>query len=136
MEERESIWAVPRTALVLYRIVFAVLVISSVTIIAWNETIIHADGGFYETFTAIGRASSPFIFLSAAFTVIFVEGLYMLAEILIKERYIRKGREAEREERTKREREAYQKFGVVVDGVRMLPDTEEVRRFLASESEE
>ena len=152
LEERESIWAVPRSALVLYRIVFSVLVISSVSIVAWYEIHIRTNDGPIETFMAIGRGSSPFIILSAGLTVVFVEGLYMLAEILIKERYLRKGHEAgleegrktgleegrktEREERAKREREAYQRFGVVVDGVRMLPDTDEVRRFLAGESEE
>ena len=60
----------------------------------------------------------------------------MLADWLIKDRYLRKGREAEREERTRREREAYRRFGVEVEGIRMLPDTEEVRRFLAGESGE
>ena len=68
----------------------------------------------------------------------------MLAEWLIKDRYLRRGREegreegreAERKERARREREAYRRFGVEVGGVRMLPDTEEVRRFLAGESEE
>ena len=34
-----------------------------------------------------------------------------------------------------REAEAYRRFGIDVDGVRVLPDTLEVRRFLAGESE-
>lgn len=77
---------------------------------------------------AIGHGSSPFIVLSAGLTVVFVEGLYTLAKWLIEDRYLRKGREAERE--------AYRRFGVEVEDVRMLPDTEEVRRFLAGESGE
>jgi hypothetical protein len=34
----------------------------------------------------------------------------------------------------KRTQEAYIKYGIVVNGVRMLPDTPEVQQFLASES--
>ena len=34
-----------------------------------------------------------------------------------------------------RTEEAYRRFGIDVDGVRVLPDTLEVRRFLAGESE-
>ena len=33
-----------------------------------------------------------------------------------------------------RTEEAYRRFGIDVDGVRVLPDTPEVRRFLAGES--
>ena len=33
-----------------------------------------------------------------------------------------------------REAEAYRKFGIDVDGIRVLPDTPEVRRFLAGKS--
>ena len=132
MEERESIWAVPRPVLALYRIVFSVLVIVSTGIVAWREIFINTGDGFFGTFTAIGEGASPYIIMSAGYTVIFVEGIYMLAEWLIKDRYLRRGRE----ERAKREREAFERFGVDVNGVRMLPDTEEVRRFLNGESEE
>ena len=36
----------------------------------------------------------------------------------------------------KRTQEAYIKYGIVVDGVRMLPDTPEVQQFLAGEPED
>ena len=38
-----------------------------------------------------------------------------------------------RREQRKREAQAYQRFGVEVNGVRMLPDTPEVQRFLSGE---
>jgi hypothetical protein len=40
-----------------------------------------------------------------------------------------------REDQRKREEEAYRRFGVEVDGVRMLPDTPEVEEFLSGTSE-
>ena len=46
----------------------------------------------------------------------------------------REGRKEGRKERDARYREAYQRFGVEVDGVRMLPDTPEVQAFLNGET--
>ena len=46
------------------------------------------------------------------------------------------GRKEERERRRKREEEAYEKFGVEVNGVLMLPRTPEVQRFLDGNTEE
>ena len=43
------------------------------------------------------------------------------------------GRQQGREERDERRREAYEKFGVEVDGVMMLPNTPEVEEFLRGE---
>ena len=80
MEERESIWAVPGPVLVLYRIVFSVLVISSVSVVTRYEIRIRTNDGPIETFMAIGHGSSPFIVLSAGITIVFVESLYMIAE--------------------------------------------------------
>ena len=48
------------------------------------------------------------------------------AEKKAEERAERRARERDRNRR----REAYTRFGVEVDGVRMLPDTPEVREFL------
>ena len=48
------------------------------------------------------------------------------AERRATERGIKQGEERQRARR----REAYSRFGVEVDGVRMLPDTPEVREFL------
>ena len=45
------------------------------------------------------------------------------------------GRQEERERQRLREKEAYAKFGVEVNGVLMLPRTPEVERFLAGEPE-
>jgi uncharacterized protein (DUF58 family) len=44
-------------------------------------------------------------------------------------------KEEEREDQRKRRAEAYRRFGVEVDGVRMLPDTPEVEEFLSGTSE-
>ena len=41
-----------------------------------------------------------------------------------------------RQEQRKRVKEAYERFGVEVDGVVMLPDTPEVREFLDPDFEE
>ncbi len=46
----------------------------------------------------------------------------------------REGRQEGRQEQRKRMREAYERFGIEVDGVRVLPDTLEVQEFLDSES--
>ena len=51
-------------------------------------------------------------------------------------RLINKGRKEGQKQRDERRREAYRRFGFEVDGVRMLPDTPEVREFLESEAEE
>ena len=47
---------------------------------------------------------------------------------------VQKGVQKERQEHINRTEEAYRRFGIDVDGVRVLPDTPEVRRFLAGES--
>ena len=46
----------------------------------------------------------------------------------------REGRQQARQEQRKRMREAYERFGIEVDGVRVLPDTPEVQAFLDSET--
>ena len=45
------------------------------------------------------------------------------------------GRAEEQEAQRRRREEAYRKFGIDVDGVRSLPDTQEVRDFLAGKGE-
>ena len=46
------------------------------------------------------------------------------------------GRDEERKQRRKREAAAYEKFGVEVNGVLMLPRTPEVQQFLDGEPDE
>ena len=46
------------------------------------------------------------------------------------------GREEERATQRKRYQEAYQRFGVEVNGVLMLPNTREVAEFLSGEPEQ
>ena len=48
----------------------------------------------------------------------------------------REGRREQRQEQRKRVKEVYERFGVEVDGVRVLPDTPEVREFLDPDFEE
>ena len=45
------------------------------------------------------------------------------------------GRAEEREAQRRRTEEAYRRFGISVDGVRSLPDTQEVRDFLNGKEE-
>ena len=45
------------------------------------------------------------------------------------------GRAKEQEAQRIRREEAYRRFGVEVDGIRSLPDTQEVRDFLAGKGE-
>ena len=45
------------------------------------------------------------------------------------------GRAEEQEIQRRRREEAYRRFGIDVDGVRSLPDTPEVRDFLAGKGE-
>ena len=45
------------------------------------------------------------------------------------------GRAAEREAQYARREEAYRRFGIDVNGVRSLPDTQEVRDFLSGKEE-
>ena len=52
-----------------------------------------------------------------------------------KEEGRKEGRQEERERQRLREKEAYAKFGVEVNGVLMLPRTPAVERFLAGEPE-
>ena len=135
MEERESIWAVPLPVLVLYRIVFSIPVISSVSVATWYEIRIRTSDGPIETFMAIGHGSSPFIVLSAGLTVVFVEGCTYLPNGQLKTAIC--GRAGRLNARKGPEGSARRTgdWGEA-EGVRMLPDTEEVRRFLAGESEE
>ena len=52
------------------------------------------------------------------------------AERKAEERGMKRGIERGREQQRSRRREAMDRFGVEVNGVRMLPDTPEVQRFL------
>lgn len=59
----------------------------------------------------------------------------VLAAMKIKE-WQDRARKEERERLRMRRAEAYEKFGVEVDGVLMLPRTPEVERFLSGETDE
>ena len=49
---------------------------------------------------------------------------------------LKQGREAAREESRTRMQQALERFGVEVNGVRMLPDTPEVQEFLKGEDDQ
>ena len=75
---------------------------------------------------------------SAAFTITteLLIVMVLLAPRLyksIKNKGKAEGKAVERKAQHDRRKEAYRRFGVEVDGVRMLPNTEEVERFLAGE---
>ena len=52
------------------------------------------------------------------------------------ERGLKRGREQAREESRTRMQQALERFGVEVNGVRMLPDTPEVQEFLKGEDDQ
>ena len=68
---------------------------------------------------------------AVAFTILVEIGVrtMLLIPAAVK-KLIREGRQKQRQ----REREAYRRFGVEVDGVAVLPDTPEVRAFLDDDS--
>ena len=78
-------------------------------IITWQEVSLRTTDGALETATGIGRSMGPAVVLSAAVTVIVVEGTYMLAERYLRRRFqegkeegLEEGREeGQREERHK-----------------------------------
>ena len=51
------------------------------------------------------------------------------------QRWIDEGVRRRIKQEQKRRKEAYERYGFEVDGVRMLPDTPEVRRFLDGEGD-
>ena len=56
--------------------------------------------------------------------------------MLLIPRRIRQLRREGRQQQRERYREAYRRFGFEIDGVRVLPDTPEVREFLDPDAEE
>ena len=62
--------------------------------------------------------------------------LATMRAVKLKEQARKEGREEERKQRRKREAAAYEKFGIEVNGVLMLPRTPEVQQFLDSEPDE
>ena len=83
----------------------------------------------------IANASSASAGIALLATILKEAGSFMvLAAMKIKE-WQDRARKEERERLRKRQAEAYEKFGVEIDGVLMLPRTPEVERFLAGENE-
>ena len=83
----------------------------------------------------IANASSASAGIALLATILKEVGSFMvLAAMKIKE-WQDRARKEERERLRKRQAEAYEKFGVEIDGVLMLPRTPEVERFLAGENE-
>ena len=82
---------------------------------------------------AIGQG----IGISVAVTIVVfadVEAVVLISERYRKKRYY-EGVEKEREAQRKRRAEAYERFGVYMDGVRVLPDTPEVQMFLEGQGD-
>ena len=84
----------------------------------------------------VANVSSLSVGVALLATILKEAGSFMvLAAMKIKE-WQDKARKQALAERRKREQEAYEKFGVEVDGVLMLPWTPEVERFLEEDAEE
>ena len=85
----------------------------------------------------IGDVSSASVCIAFLATicreVVLAMVLATMRAIKLKEEGRAEGRKEERQRRRKREEAALAKFGVEVDGVLMLPQTQEVREFLESE---
>ena len=119
--------------LTLYFILSVVLVNCLIALVAWHEIFYNVSEPWSKTIMAIGQG----IGISVAVTIVVFADLEAI--VLISERYRKKryyeGVEKEREAQRKRRAEAYERFGVYMDGVRVLPDTPEVQEFLEGQDE-
>ena len=93
-----QIWSVPSSWHGWYLGVFALFTVFSAGYIGWEEFHNPANEGFYETFLAVGHKASPFVILSAGFSIITVEVMAMIADRLFRRRYLKEGFQQGREE--------------------------------------
>ena len=109
MQERESIWTVSASWRIFFWVLFPVQVAVYTGLVAWYEIAVRTNDNAFETFTSIGRNSSPFVLISVVSTTVVVEVIFMLsvwfAEWLRKKRELREIREEIRGEERGRQLE-------------------------------
>ena len=119
----------------IYWVIYFAGYLVAVAVMLWLrwDDLLHGDGRIHLLATVYGAAAGS----ASAFAIIVeVGGRTMLLipkavrELMDKGR--EEGRQEERKQGHERRRQALEKFGVEVDGVRMLPDTPEVNEFLES----
>ena len=93
-----QIWSVPSSWHGWHLGVFALFTVFSAGYVGWEEFDNPANEGFYETFLAVGHKASPFVILSAGFSIITVEVMAMIADRLFRRRYLKEGFQQGREE--------------------------------------
>ena len=117
----------------LYFVLSVVLVNCLIALVAWYEIFYNLNEPWPKTVMAIGQG----IGISVAATIVVfadVEACILLAQMFRRKQF-NQGKAEGREEQRSRLKEAYQRFGIEVDGVRVLPDTPEVREFLRGTDE-
>ena len=112
-----------------YWIIYFLGYLIAVAVMLWLQwdSLLHGDDQVLRLAAIYGVAAG-----SASAFAILIEGGGRIM-LLIPAR-IRELKRQGRMEQRARLREAYRQFGVKVDGVRVLPDTPEVREFLDSDS--
>ena len=113
----------------LYVLLYTALVDCLIALVVAYEIILNTADAREQTVINIAYGVSAAV---AVTIVVFanVEVVRVLAKM-----YERKRAAQIREEQRKRLREAYDRFGVEVNGVRALPDTPEVKEFLEGRDE-
>ena len=113
----------------LYVLLYTALVDCLIALVVAYEIILNTADSREQTVINIAYGVSAAV---AVTIVVFanVEVVRLLAKM-----YERKRAAQIREEQRKRLREAYDRFGVEVNGVRALPDTPEVKEFLEGRDE-
>ena len=115
-----------------YVLLYVVLVDCLIALFVVYEIFLNTDDSWEQTVVNIAYGVSAAV---AVTIVVFanVEVVRLLARMYDERRFkegLEKGVEREREAQSKRRAEAYERYGVEIDGVRYLPTTPEVEEFL------
>ena len=124
-----------------YLVISVVLVLALTGLVAWYEVAYRTMDSWPETVTSIGQGVASAI--AVVVTILASVEVIMLFSEKYKARRFEEGREegknegrlVERQEHQNRLNEAYERFGIVLDGVQTLPRTPEVEEFLSGKSD-
>ena len=116
-----------------YLVISVVLVLALTGLVAWYEVAYRTMDSWPETVTSIGQGVASAI--AVVVTILASVEVIMLFSEKYKARRFEEGKLAGRQDQLDRLTEAYERFGIVVDGVQMLPRTPEVEEFLSGTSD-
>ena len=116
-----------------YLVISVVLVLALTGLVAWYEVAYRTMDSWPETVTSIGQGVASAI--AVVVTILASMEVIMLFSEKYKARRFEEGRLVERQEHQNRLNEAYERFGIVLDGVQTLPRTPEVEEFLSGKSD-